>query len=57
MLSQQEDLEVQDYTNRCNALLNRLKKAIDNNTGIRLSAEDVKLMSTMSISQIILAEE
>lgn len=50
------DEEFSDYVDRANALLDRMKKAIEQGKGIRLSAEEMQLISTLSIGQIILAD-
>lgn len=50
------DEEFSDYVDRANAILDRMKKAIEQGKGIRLSAEEMQLISTLSIGQIILAD-
>lgn len=51
------DAEDLKYFEDSNAILNRMKKAILNNKGIRLSAEEMQFIATMQIGQIILDED
>lgn len=48
--------ENEDIIKRGNDIFDRMKKAIINNKGIRLSAEDMQLISLTVVGQIILSE-
>lgn len=49
------DVDFSEYVDQANALLDRMKKAIEQGKGVRLSAEEMQLISTLSIGQIIMA--
>ncbi len=57
MNDDQEMNSVDDYITEGNAILNRMKKAILNKKGIRLSAYEMQFIATMQIGAIILDED
>lgn len=55
--NEESDAEFAEYYAEGNAILNRMKKAIFNNKGIRLSAEEMQFIATMQIGAVILDED
>lgn len=54
---EKSDADMVEYFAEGNAILNRMKKAILNNKGIRLSAQEMQFISTMQIGALIMDED
>lgn len=53
----ESEVNFEEYFDEGNKILNRMKKAILNKKGIRLSAEEMQFISTMQIGALILDED
>lgn len=56
-LSEKSTSDFSEYYDEGNKILNRMKKAILNKKGIRLSAEEMQFIALMPIGSIILDED
>lgn len=56
-LSEKSEVDFSEYYDEGNKILNRMKKAILNKKGIRLSAEEMQFIALMPIGSIILDED
>lgn len=55
--NEKSEVDFTEYYAEGNKILNRMKKAILNKKGIRLSAEEMQFISNMQIGAIILDED
>ncbi|HGF9505807.1 TPA: hypothetical protein ACJEU7_003043 [Acinetobacter baumannii] len=51
-----EPKESDDFVKQANDIFDRMKKAISNNKGVRLSADEMQVISLTVVGQIILSE-